>query len=127
MERLQTLIKENGISKYRLAKDLHIAESTVRSWIKGISNPREQQMNKLAAYFRVPAAWIRYGDPHYAPSYIDDVQRISEKLEQFGRANPEKLKHKIKLFEMLLEEDQFSKEHITIYPKAKRTRRKSAA
>mgnify|MGYP001561184358 FL=1 len=120
MERLQTLIKENGISKYRLAKDLHIAESTVRSWLKGISNPREQQMNKLAAYFRVPAAWIRYGDPHYGPTLKGDAAILAGEIAEHG---PDAVQKARQMLEIWFNGDKSEKR----YPIQKKTKGRKTA
>lgn len=97
MERLQTLIKDKGISKYRLAKELHIAESTVRSWLKGISLPREKQMNNLASFFHVAPAWLRYGEPQHAPTLSSEAQMLAEEIAHYGPEGIHFAKESLKL------------------------------
>lgn len=121
MERLNYLMQRDNIkTQYALAKQLGIRLNVVNNWFTGVVKcPRDNYLNKIASFFHVQPAWLRYGDKRYAPSYTDDVQRISERLEEYGKENPEKLRRKIKLFEMLLEEDQFPQKCYPVQKKAK--------
>ncbi len=47
------LMKENKITRYRLAKDLKFSQQTVSNWYYGISEPKLSQLIKLADYFEV--------------------------------------------------------------------------
>ena len=69
-ERLNKLREEKGITKYKLAKDIDVPVSDVRSWINSNINPREHNIEKLAKYFGVHPAWLRYGE-EYAPELKD--------------------------------------------------------
>lgn len=66
-ERLSGLLKEKGISNYRLAKDLGINESAVRHWKKDASEPRGDTLLRMAEYLGVTPAWLRFGEPGPAP------------------------------------------------------------
>ena len=57
-ERLNKLLKENGISKYRLAKDLGVSKQTVSFWCDGINEPKISYLKKMAEYFCVSADYL---------------------------------------------------------------------
>ena len=88
-ERIHKLIKEKGISKYRLAKDLDVPPSTVRSWINYNINPREQNIKKLEKYFGVHPAWLRYGAQETSLASKDESLKTADKIKQFADAYPE--------------------------------------
>lgn len=98
MERLNFLKKEKNISNYRLAKDLKLNESTIRSWIKGRAIPRDNKLQMLADYFHVHPAWLKYGDKQYAPTLKDEIFRIAEKMQSY---TPETIKKISKIVDAL--------------------------
>lgn len=103
-ERLTQLIKEKGISKYRLAKDLDVPASTVRSWINYNINPREPNLEKLAKYFEVHPAWLRYKDEEYNPNLQDKSFRTTHKIKQFAEEHPECLPYLEEVVEVFISE-----------------------
>lgn len=58
VERLNKLLTENKISKYRLAKDLKLSKQTVLWWCAGINEPRISYLHKLAVYFNVTSDYL---------------------------------------------------------------------
>ena len=48
--RLNTLIKENKITRYKLAKDFQCSKATIINWCEGINEPK-----------KTIAIWISYG------------------------------------------------------------------
>lgn len=57
-ETLKRLMEQKGISKYRLAKDLGVSQSSVANWING-SIPHEFMLDKIAAYFGCSAIALK--------------------------------------------------------------------
>lgn len=57
-KRLQQLLKENKITKYRLAKDLQCSKQTICNWADGISEPKITYIRELAKYFDVSADYL---------------------------------------------------------------------
>ena len=49
-ETLQKMMETKGVTKYRLAKDLSISQSTVTNWLEG-RMPHPFMMDKVYAYF----------------------------------------------------------------------------
>jgi transcriptional regulator with XRE-family HTH domain len=103
-ERIQQLIKEKGISKYRLAKDLDVPPSTVRSWINYNISPREPNIKKLEKYFGVHPAWLRYGAKESFPESKDESLRTTDKIKQFTKDYPECLPYLEDVIEMFMTE-----------------------
>lgn len=56
--RLNTLINENKITKYRLAKDIKCSKQSVSNWCDGISEPKITYIRILAKYFDVTADYL---------------------------------------------------------------------
>ncbi len=83
MERLKKLMQDRKVSGYRLAKDLNISNSTLRNWLSGrAGTPRDSTMEKLANYFNVNRAWLKYGDEQHAPTIHDEAMRLAKQIEQ---------------------------------------------
>lgn len=52
-EKLEKLLKERGITSYRLAKDLGISPMVFSDWKNGKSKPKVDKLKKIADYFSV--------------------------------------------------------------------------
>lgn len=57
-ERLNNLLKERGISKYRFAKDIGVSRQTVVRWCNGLTKPNLPRFIKLMNYFDVKASFL---------------------------------------------------------------------
>lgn len=60
-KRLNKLIAENKITKYRLAKNLKYSKSTILNWCDGITEPKATQIKELAVYFDVSTDYFGAG------------------------------------------------------------------
>ena len=56
--RLNKLLKENNITKYRLAKDLNVSKQAVLWWCDGINEPKISYLRNIAIYFNVSADYL---------------------------------------------------------------------
>ncbi len=52
IKNLENLIKEKGITRTKLAKDIGISEGTIRSWLEG-KMPSIDKVIKISQYFTV--------------------------------------------------------------------------
>lgn len=86
MERLKHLMEREGItSQYELAKRTGINYKVLNHWFTKRANlPSEENINILSNYFHVNAAWLRYGDPQYAPKENDEIQNLLKEAERLG-------------------------------------------
>lgn len=57
-KRLNKLIIENKITKYKLAKDLNVNKQTVIFWCDGVNLPKINYLYDLAIYFNVSADYL---------------------------------------------------------------------
>lgn len=64
IENLTKKIKEQGITKTKLAKEVGIPESTIRMWEKG-SEPTIDKVIKISRYFAMPIAELLGIEEHY--------------------------------------------------------------
>lgn len=58
VRRLNKLIKEYGITRYRLAKEMKVTPQTVGYWCEGINEPKISYLKELAIYFDVTADYL---------------------------------------------------------------------
>ena len=56
--RLNKLLKENDITRYRLAKDLSCSKSTILYWCDGKFEPKATEIRKIAEYFDVTTDYL---------------------------------------------------------------------
>lgn len=103
-KRLDSLRKEKGVSKYKMAKDIGVPVSTVRSWINSHINPREPNIEKLEKYFEVHPAWLRYGEENYSKKSEDGSLRTAHKIKKFAEEYPEGLSYLEDVIELFMKE-----------------------
>ena len=60
-ERLQSIIEEQRISKYKIAKAIDISASTVSNYIKGKTKPDSTKLTVLCKLLGVNKAWLQTG------------------------------------------------------------------
>lgn len=56
--RLKLLLKEHGMSMYRLAKEIGVNKQTVIFWCNGTNEPKISYLKKIALYFDVSADYL---------------------------------------------------------------------
>ena len=61
VDRILTLMNENGVNAVTLTSDLCLANSSVTDWKRGKSKPGTETIIKLADYFNVSTDWILTG------------------------------------------------------------------
>ena len=55
---LRLLIEERGLTQKQLAKDLHIAVSTLGGYVQGTSEPDFDTLRRIAEYFEVSSDYL---------------------------------------------------------------------
>ncbi len=56
--RLNSLLKENKITRSKLAKDLKLGKATILNWCNGINEPKATQIAEIATYFDVTSDYL---------------------------------------------------------------------
>ena len=57
-ERLRQLRKEKGLNQIELAAKLHVKNTTVSIWERGVREPGMRTMERLSKFFDVPLAYL---------------------------------------------------------------------
>lgn len=70
-ERIFQLMKNRGLSAYRVSKDTGISQASLADWRKGRSNPKIDKLQKLADYLGVSIQYLT-GESNE----IDDTQQM---------------------------------------------------
>ena len=52
-QKFEQLVKDRGITAYRVAKDLGLAPTVFSDWKSGKSKPKVDKLKKIAGYFGV--------------------------------------------------------------------------
>ncbi|MDE7181431.1 MAG: helix-turn-helix transcriptional regulator [Clostridia bacterium] len=58
VDRLNKLIEENKITKYRLAKEIGVSKQAVLWWCDGVNEPKISYLKKIAEYFDVSCDYL---------------------------------------------------------------------
>ena len=61
-ERLQSIIEERQISKYKIAKAIDISASTVSNYLKGKTKPDSTKLTVLSRLLGVNKDWLQTGE-----------------------------------------------------------------
>jgi transcriptional regulator with XRE-family HTH domain len=124
--RLKDIKEKEGITIYRLAKNIGVNEATVRGWLTGRTEPRGKNLTKLAAHFKVHPAWLQFGTKEHAPTLHDDIMELAVKLEDYVAGNPGELE-RIKGMVDVMTGETFRSKDTAVQKKGKKKRRQSAA
>ncbi|GEM_PF-6586200 len=57
-ERLKESIDNNGITMYKVAKDLNLNKQTLINWATGVTEPKASEIRKLCLYLDVSANYL---------------------------------------------------------------------
>lgn len=125
MERLNDLIVKRNVTNYRMARDLDISEGAVRSWRKGRTEPKGKNLQRLAEYLGVSAAWLLYGDESRDTDAPGELAYIFRQTEYFVKEHPEAATYIGNMLKGIIRGGDFSKNSRTALPQTKK-RKKSA-
>lgn len=83
-EIFEQLLKEHGITAYRVAKETGVTTSTLTSWKQGKYTPKPEKMQKIADYFGVSLAYLMTGKDE---SEKKDTTITPKDEREIGRAH----------------------------------------
>lgn len=88
-EIFEQLLKQHGITAYRVAKDTGVTTATLTSWKQGKYTPKPEKMQKIADYFGVSLSYLMTGkedpsekEPQLKPKDERDIKNILANTEQ---------------------------------------------
>lgn len=65
--KIDALLKENGLKQADLAEYLGITRSSVNGWIKGKHAPCSEKLRQVADFFNVDVKWLKNNNKPYPP------------------------------------------------------------
>ncbi len=78
-EKFEKLLKEKGVTPYRVHKETGISTATLSDWKNGKSQPKRDKIEKICEYFGVPSSYF-YGDEPTTELTTRDTKEITEML-----------------------------------------------
>ena len=88
-EIFEQLLKQHGVTAYRVAKDTGVTTATLTSWKQGKYTPKPEKMQKIADYFGVSLSYLMTGkedpsdkEPQLNPKDERDIKNILANTEQ---------------------------------------------
>lgn len=75
--RLNELINESGITKYKLAKELNLSKATILNWCDSKNEPKVTQIIELCKYFDVTSDFL-IGLENYDGSKVEPINFTPE-------------------------------------------------
>ncbi len=78
----EQLLKELGLTTYKVAKDTGIAQSVFSAWKNGVSQPKPDKLKKIADRLHVSVDYLMSGEAKEEKKwYLDDeTARIAQKV-----------------------------------------------
>ena len=78
-KKFEQLLKQNGVTPYRVHKETGISTATLSDWKNGKSEPKRDKIEKICEYFEVPMSYF-YGDEEVATLTKRDTKEINDIL-----------------------------------------------
>lgn len=106
------LLKQKGVTAYKVGKETGIAGSTFSDWKSGRSVPKQEKLQKIADYFGVTVDYLmtgenkleKYSDEDaFLDARISEDKELKEALKKYYTLNEQKKKHVIETINMLSE------------------------
>lgn len=70
---LNRLMTEKGITAYKLAKEIHVHQTTISNWLSGKSHPSARKLPEIAAVFNVSASVFLSSGLDYEYDMLEDL------------------------------------------------------
>lgn len=81
-EIFEQLLVKNNVSTYKVSKETGIAQSVFSSWKNGISNPKQDKLQKIADYFNVTVDYLMGIERDQNIDYYlnDETRKIAQEI-----------------------------------------------
>lgn len=106
-EKLIELMKEKGVTAYRVGKDIGVSVSSVLEWTHGKAHPGYKSIQKLSEYFGVPAEYFGQSEADRKKKTAFDFGKLGALIragrdmdflcDEF-RMEPEEIMEKIRMY-----------------------------
>lgn len=87
-EKFEKLLKEKGVTPYRVHKETGISTATLSDWKNGKSQPKRDKIEKICEYFEIPTSYFYGDDGTYFKSHgIKQITKIAYLRHFMGNCN----------------------------------------
>lgn len=92
-ERLaDALEKKNGGNQSELARFIPVSPQAVQKWVAGSTEPKGKNLERVAEFLGVPAAYLKYGENYSQPkATVHQLHQVSETSNIYARHPDEPL------------------------------------
>ena len=113
-EKLRSLMQREGISNYRLSKEIGCSPATVGYWLNETKSPTAESIQALAGYFGVSTDYLMGADDTDTAEdaekmeILEDIRRNPELRAMFSvarDATPEEIRQYTKIIKALRNEE----------------------
>jgi transcriptional regulator with XRE-family HTH domain len=88
-DRLQFLIKSNGITQKDLADTLNVKRGSVSNWVTNRRFPDAETLIKIADYFHVTIDFLLRGADEYLNKEYDEISSLYKKYSDLSEDDKE--------------------------------------
>ena len=81
-DRFELLLRESGITAYKVAKATGISTATLTSWKQGAYTPKNEKLQRIAAYFGVTLDWLTGASDVRMPAAPAQKEKLTPKDER---------------------------------------------
>ena len=92
-EIFENLLKERGITAYKVAQDTGITTATLSSWKKGRYTPKREKLQKIADYFGVTVDYLMTGKEEQKKKTVELTARDERDIAKDLNSIMEKLRN----------------------------------
>lgn len=78
-DKFERLLKERGVTPYRVHKETGISTATLSDWKNGKSQPKKDKIEKICNYFDVPLSYF-YDEKSDEPALTSKDQRDIQQI-----------------------------------------------
>ncbi len=102
--KFEQLLQKNGITPYKVGKDLKISNSILSEWKTGKKTPKADKLQKIAEYFGVSIGYFFDEDIKKEP-----IQRMDKFSQMFYALDDEDRQEIIDIMQMKLSKSKYKK------------------
>lgn len=95
-EKFARLLKQKGVTAYKVSKETGISQSTFSDWKNGRSKPKREKQRMLEDYFNVPIGYFEMESGIKESFYVSDEEKlIVEAYRSLGESERDMVKRSL--------------------------------
>lgn len=86
-ERIAQAMQQKAVDDLQIEKELEVTKTTIRSWLRGVSEPNGITLKQLAQVLQTSPEWIRYGNQDASDGSKSIGGRIHARMTELNLTN----------------------------------------